>query len=107
MRVPSRFLLVDNKPPDRFLAQEALAELCPDCHRTEVSDTSQTLTHLAGAEELPEVLLLDVKMQRMNGFEVLQTLKEDPRLRLIPVVVPSSSSAWDLKRAVTCTPFPT
>jgi two-component system, response regulator len=49
------------------------------------------------------VILLDIKMPRMNGLEVLTRLREDARLRLIPVVILSSSReesdlarSWDL-----------
>src|SRR5690349_15672785 len=52
---------------------------------------------------LPGVLLMDLKMPRMNGFELLKALQEEPDLKQMPVVVLSSSSqpsdikrAWDL-----------
>ena len=41
--------------------------------------------------ELPAVILLDVKMPRMDGFEVLDQIRKDPAFRLIPVVMLSSS----------------
>jgi two-component system response regulator len=51
----------------------------------------------------PSVILLDIKMPRMNGLEVLTRLREDERLKLIPVVILSSSReesdlarSWDL-----------
>ena len=44
-------------------------------------------------EEKPDVVLLDVEMPRMNGFEVLQTLQAQPELRDIPVAMLTSRSA--------------
>src|SRR5207302_871916 len=39
----------------------------------------------------PAVILLDIKMPRMNGLEVLQRIKSDPQLKMIPVVMLTSS----------------
>ncbi|GGB78784.1 response regulator [Deinococcus soli (ex Cha et al. 2016)] len=95
MTAPHHFFLIDDNPHDQFLAIEAFGELCPDCHLTLASDGQQALTLLRAAEVLPDVILLDVNMPRMNGFEVLQALKDDPQLRLIPVVMLSTSEARD------------
>src|SRR5204862_6761791 len=43
-------------------------------------------------EEQPRVILLDVKLPRLSGIEVLQRLKADPRTRGIPIVMLTSSS---------------
>ena len=95
MTAPHQFFLVDDNPHDQLLAMEAFAELCPDCHLTVASDGQQAHTLLRAAEVVPDVILLDVNMPRMNGFEVLQALKDDPVLRLIPVVMLSTSAATD------------
>jgi chemosensory pili system protein ChpA (sensor histidine kinase/response regulator) len=44
-------------------------------------------------EEKPDVVLLDVEMPRMNGFEVLQALQAQPELRDLPVAMLTSRSA--------------
>ncbi|GGB82505.1 MULTISPECIES: response regulator [Deinococcus] len=93
MSLPQRFFLIDDNPHDQLLAQEAFGELCPDCHLTVASDGPEALSLLGTADTLPDVILLDVNMPRMNGFEVLQALKGNPRLKLIPVVMLSTSDA--------------
>jgi two-component system response regulator len=42
-------------------------------------------------EDIPRVVLLDIKLPKVNGLEVLHRIKSDPRTKLIPVVVLSSS----------------
>ncbi len=43
------------------------------------------------ASELPEVVLLDLKLPKVDGLEVLRQLREDPRTRFLPVVILTSS----------------
>jgi len=43
------------------------------------------------AEPLPQLILLDLKMPKVDGLSVLRTLKEDPRTRAIPVIIFTSS----------------
>jgi CheY-like chemotaxis protein len=51
-------------------------------------------------EHKPELVLLDVMMPKMNGFDVLQALKGDPRVRDIPVIMLTNlEQPADLKRA--------
>ena len=48
----------------------------------------------------PDMILLDINMPRMDGHEVLQEIKKDPELRLIPVIMmTASSSTDDIKRS--------
>ncbi len=55
------------------------------------------------AEDLPSLVLLDINMPRMNGFEFLESVKQDPVLCTIPVVILTSSCAEEDKwRGVAC-----
>jgi CheY-like chemotaxis protein len=55
--------------------------------------------HAERKRENPAVILLDIKMPRMDGIEVLQEIKNDPELKTIPVVMLTSSREEpDLKK---------
>jgi two-component system, response regulator len=103
-------LLVEDSLADAEMAMDALREANlanPVVHVEDGVDCLDFL-HCRGtwqgrAEIDPAVILLDIKMPRMNGLEVLTRLREDARLRLIPVVILSSSReesdlarSWDL-----------
>ena len=103
-------LLVEDSPADAEMAIDALREahlVNPIVH---VEDGIDALDYLhargkyAGRPDgLPAVLLLDIKMPRMDGLEVLRELRNDEQLKRLPVVVLTSSReetdlarSWDL-----------
>ena len=93
---PIKVLIVEDNPGDVELAKEALREtsLTLDLHVAE--DGAEALDFLRN--EPPDVprtdlVLLDLNMPKVSGHEVLEEMKNDPDLRLIPVVVFTSSSA--------------
>ncbi len=88
-----RVALIDDNPTDRLLAAEALNEACPECALETYASGPAALTHLRAASRLPDVLLLDLNMPGMDGFDVLKALKRDARLSLIPVVMLTTSDA--------------
>lgn len=92
-------LLVDDSAADVALAMEALSELRLDDHVAVARDGEQALSflrrdgsHSERAEGNPCVVILDVKMPRMSGFEVLSAIRSDPRLSRVPVVMLSTSA---------------
>ncbi|MBA4393160.1 MAG: two-component system response regulator [Desulfobacca sp.] len=94
-----KILLVEDNPNDVELTLEALEEY-KIANSVEVTvDGEQALDYLykrgkfaARPEGHPAVVLLDLKLPKVDGVEVLKTIKTDERLKLIPVVVLSSSS---------------
>lgn len=102
MLFPSHYLLVDDSLQDRLLAQEAFELICPNCTLTCVGSGHEALMLLDDPTFEPDVILLDLNMPGMNGFEVLKALKHDPRLGHIPVVILSTSNAQqDISEAYT------
>jgi CheY-like chemotaxis protein len=91
-------LLTEDNPNDAELTQEALAE-CNLANRVvlvkdgvEAMDYLRRLGAYAGREEgNPAVVLLDIKMPRMDGIDTLRAIRGDPDLRLTPVVMLTSS----------------
>jgi DNA-binding response OmpR family regulator len=78
----TRVLVIDDEAPIRLLCRVNL-----EAAGMEVREAGDGLTGLAAArEEPPDVILLDVMMPGMDGWQVLQELLEDPRTEGIPIV---------------------
>lgn len=102
MNRPFHVLLVDDNPADLLLAQEVFEEHASELQVETCRSGPEALTTLRQREDLPDVVILDVNMPGMSGFEVLQAIKDDARLRAIPVVMLSTSSQPDdIERAYT------
>ncbi len=95
---PLRVLLVEDNPGDQRLAMEGLSQ-GPKRHEIfAVSDGEQALAYLRGTGDhegapRPDLILLDLNLPGLDGREVLSEIKSDPLLRLIRVVVLTSSAA--------------
>jgi CheY-like chemotaxis protein len=87
---PVEILLVEDSPYDAELMEEALKEGMLDHHVTRLEDGEQALAHLRRAPA-PDLILLDLNLPRKSGNEVLEEIKNDPRLRRIPVVIMTAS----------------
>ena len=93
-----RILLVEDNPGDAVLTRKVLEEITTRISVTTVGDGERAISILrpgdGRAPELePDLILLDINLPRMSGQEVLAELKRDERLRRIPVVALTSSSA--------------
>lgn len=93
-----RILLVDDSQRDTELALAALENHNLANEVVALRDGAEALDYLyrrgefaARAHGDPAVILLDLKMPKVDGIEVLRQVKSDPALRLIPVVVMTSS----------------
>jgi two-component system, chemotaxis family, response regulator Rcp1 len=98
MREPLRILLVEDNPADVDLARESLEAERFGIEVTAAPDGTAALALLdasggPGQPPLPHLILLDLSLPNMHGRQVLRWLKDDLRLRLIPVVILSSSDA--------------
>jgi CheY-like chemotaxis protein len=85
-------LLVEDNAEDLEMALRALRRH-KLANRIQVArDGAEALTFLRQhGEHLPKVVLLDLKLPRVNGIEVLEAIRADPRTRVLPVVVLTSS----------------
>ncbi|MFK7601915.1 response regulator [Deinococcus sp. SM5_A1] len=102
MMLPFNYLVVDDSPQDQLLAQEAFEHLCPECVLTCAGSGREALALLQDRDFQVDVVLLDLNMPGMSGFELLREMKKDPRLVRIPVVILSTSSAQqDISEAYT------
>ncbi|WP_229366141.1 response regulator [Fibrisoma montanum] len=84
----------DDDEDDRLLLQQAFQQQSPGCQLVFFADGDELLSALTNTppHELPRLIILDLNMPRMSGFEVLKRLKAHPRLRVIPVVIMTTSS---------------
>ncbi len=97
---PVEILLVEDNPGDVELVREALAEGAIPNSVNVVGDGVEALAYLRGqglysGAVLPDLMLLDLKLPKKGGLEVLAEMKADEILRRIPVIVLSSSDAPD------------
>ena len=85
-------LLVEDNPDDVELTMMALQEE-NIANRVEVArDGAEALAYLEDEDnELPLLVLLDLRLPRLSGDEVLQRMRANPRTRIVPVVVLTSS----------------
>jgi CheY-like chemotaxis protein len=101
-------LLVEDDAADAYFLEKAFERILANCAVNRVSDGEEAKAYLQGTGKyadrktfsLPSVILLDLRMPRMNGFEFLAWLRSEPDMKIIPTVVYSSSeNPADIKRA--------
>jgi CheY-like chemotaxis protein len=93
----SRVLIADDNEPNRELLEVYLADI--DCDIATAVDGKDTLDQVAKFH--PDVILLDVMMPKLSGFEVCQRLKADPATSPIMVLmVTALGELGDIERAV-------
>ena len=93
-------LVVDDNPDHLELALMALGECCDTAAIATATDGVEALDYLFGRGECaardtsrqPRLIILDMKLVRMHGLEVLKAVRQDPRTANIPVVMHSSST---------------
>jgi CheY-like chemotaxis protein len=91
-------LMVEDDPDDVYLTKDALRASRLRMNLQVVSDGVEALQYLRGSSggpphRRPNLILLDLNLPRMDGREVLATIKDDPALTDIPVVILTTSTA--------------
>lgn len=101
-------LLVEDDPGDQELTRRALAGCEGQIHLQVVNDGEDALDYLyqrnafadANAYPLPDLILLDLNLIRLNGIQVLEKVRNDLRLQHIPVIIlTTSQQERDVTRA--------
>jgi CheY-like chemotaxis protein len=101
-------LVAEDDPTDAFFLERAFSKLGVPIALHFVRDGQEVIDYLSGEGEFanrsahpsPDLLVLDLKMPRVDGFEVLNWVRQHPRLKLLPVIIFSSSAQnTDINRA--------
>ena len=94
---------MDNKPIEILLVEDSMDDAGLTIRALKKRNLANNLLHLKDGEEalkfiysedfnsLPKLILLDIKMPKINGIEVLQKIKSDPEKKVVPVVILTSS----------------
>ncbi len=104
---PIHILLVEDDPAHAEIVRRSLADFHVDCRITHVTDGQAALDALDGfrsgtaaGNPRPDLILLDLRLPRVDGLDVLRQIKADEALRSIPTVVLTTSAAEsDMLRA--------
>jgi CheY-like chemotaxis protein len=97
---PIQILLAEDNPDDIELTVEALKDSRVRNRLIVVKDGEEAISYLQGKGKYqhavrPDLILLDLNMPKKNGRDVLREIKNDPKLKRIPVVILTTSQAED------------
>lgn len=93
-------LVVDDNPDHLELTVMALADCCDPSEVVTAADGVEALDYLLGTgrhagrdtSRQPQLVILDMKLVRMHGLDVLRAIRADPRTAAVPVLMHSSST---------------
>jgi CheY-like chemotaxis protein len=100
MHERATILVIEDDANDLFFLKRAFGTLQRSCDMQAVGDGAEAIDYLRGVDDysdrsrfpVPALILMDLKMPRVDGFEFLEWLRREPGLKIIPVVVFSSSN---------------
>ncbi|MDB6067923.1 MAG: response regulator receiver protein [Pedosphaera sp.] len=104
----NRVLHVDDDPSDSLLLRQACRKVEASFELLSLSEGEAAVAYLSGANgysdreihPLPVLVLLDLKMPRMSGFDVLTWIRKHESLKILPVIIfTASNQNEDIKRA--------
>lgn len=92
--------VVEDDPTHSLIIDRAIKEVADATHVSVFDDGAAALASLSGRDGAPDLILLDINMAGLSGFDVLAQVKADPDLKRIPVVMLTSSELpADIARA--------
>jgi two-component system response regulator len=87
-----RVLLVEDNPDDAALSQRAVLRAVPETELKLAHDGQEAVDRLLDpSQPLPDLVLLDLKLPRVDGIEVLRRVRAEARTALVPIVMLTSS----------------
>ncbi|HMI79410.1 MAG TPA: response regulator [Ferruginibacter sp.] len=92
MKTGNTFFIVDDDPDDQELFIEALQEIDESCKCITAFDGEEALEKLNDGMPQPDFIFLDLNMPRMNGKQFLAEIKNNEKIKDIPVIIYSTSS---------------
>lgn len=96
IKLHCQILIAEDNPDHAELIRETIHDSEPDIVICIKSNGEEALKHLYDLQkqggQLPDLMLIDIKMPRMSGMETLAAIKQDPDLRHIPVIILSTST---------------
>jgi len=108
MNKPEKVLVAEDDPTDAFFLERTFSKMGVPVSLHFVRDGQEVVDYLRGelsfadrrAHPMPDLLLLDLKMPRLDGFDVLNWLRQQPILKRLPVIIfTSSGESQDINRA--------
>ena len=95
--IPLHILLADDDRDDRFFFNKVLNTIPIPTRLSTTEDGEKLMNYLvANSTNLPDVLFLDVNMPKKNGSECLKEIKQNEKLKLLPVIIYSTSMYEDV-----------
>jgi len=91
MALEKTILLIEDNPDDEALTLRALKQHRVMNRVVVARDGAEGLDYLLGTEAKPQVILLDLKLPKIDGLEVLRRVRSDSRTKLLPIVILTSS----------------
>ena len=93
---PVEILLVEDNEDDIIIIQEVFVDMKLATNVNTVRDGEEALAYLQRkgkykVARVPDLVLLDINMPKMNGYEVLERMKKEPRLQSLPVIMLTTS----------------
>ena len=82
-------LVVDDTPENLSM----MSFLLKDLYKVKVANQGQKALRIAASEPRPDLILLDIMMPEMDGYEVCRQLQQDPQTRNIPIIFLTAGSA--------------
>ena len=87
----TKILVVEDSVDDSFLLTRQLARAHLDDCVTVIGDGKDALSFLLHATTLPLAVFLDLRLPSLGGIQLLETIRQEPRLKAIPVIVMTAS----------------